>query len=129
MIRTSYDAATDTSAPCYYPEGGNDIEWYGYYGIKSISIDIDNILIDQVYSTVNFKQSYPSARIWLARKSDRLTELNPWDIDISTADKLGDYILVFYNSMGGLSGTILKVPVTVEYAWGPVSFYVDVAIR
>ena len=122
-----YNTEDGSCTPCYYPDGGNDIEWYGYYGIQTITVDIENIMVEQQYGqNMRFRDYCPNARFWLARKDDRFTSLSDATLDISSADKLGDYILAYHNPDGGVSGSVLLVPITIEYAWGQLTGYLRV---
>ena len=127
-----FDQDTQTTRPCFYPDGGDEIEWYGYYGISRISVDLDNVQVTQPgssYAYGKLSEYCPSARIWVANKSDKYTPVSATDIDISMAENLGNYILVYSNSNGGLYGYALSIPVTIEYAWGSVSLSINCTLN
>ena len=127
----SFDPDTQSTSPCYYPDDGDDVEWYGYYGVNRISLDIENTMAEVSYYSTPKKLSdlSPGAKIWLARKSDRYTLLDATSIDISTADKIGDYVIVYSNPAGGLKGGTLTIPVSVEYAWGRETFNIKITLN
>ena len=155
---------------CYYPEGTQNVEWYGYYGFKNLAVSIDDVYTDQLLTEeeiaaidaakLNFSQvkaKYPkfgllkvmkddpanpgqkivdndlsingAARIWVADKNDRLTEIDPTAIQIQQVSDLAKYIFVYANNKGVVHDFHLWVPVTIEYSWGYYTDYIKVPVQ
>lgn len=125
-----YNSLYDEYRPAYYPDAANPtVEWYGYYGVRRITVDIDNILVERSGTRQDLKSASISARIWLAKKDNAYASLPTNTLDIETADKLGEYVLAFANNTTDLSGSTLLVPISVEYAWGELKDYVSIPVN
>ena len=49
--------ADGTFASCYYPEGTQNVEWYGYYGFKKLTVKVDQVYTDQLLSEDDIEAS------------------------------------------------------------------------
>ena len=141
---------------CYYTDRGVDIhqkegaivEWYGYYGLSSMSVDIDNIRTDQhgegrrdlvkiVIGTdpvtnepiYDDQSANPSARFWIAEVSDKQTQIDPDSIDLSDVNNLSKYVFVYANDNGVTKDFHFYIPVKVVYAWGVYEAVLEVPVR
>ena len=119
---------------CYFPEQHNKatakVEWYGYYGFSSLSIDMDKILTDQTGTWEFIKTVNPAARFWLApanNHKDYTTYSN--SVDISDLDNLSDIVFVYYNNEGVVDNFHLKIPISITYKWGIYTDYVTVPVK
>ena len=121
----SYDSASNSFVPNVYNGVLGNIEWYGYYGISRIYVDTHEITASYSGSSQRFVD--PNIMVLLLESSTRIERGNQW-LDISTADKLGEYMLFYTNSMGG-TGFNIYVPLAIEYAWGLVQLEVEIPIK
>ena len=152
-----YDAVNDVFKSCYYPVGATQanyaVEWYGYYGFKNLTVDVDNVYTDQMLteeqiaaidaSNLDFasvKAQYPKfglltvindqARVWVADAAARMTPIPATTaLQITDVADLGKYIFVYANNLGVVHDFHLWVPITIEYAWGLYTDYVKVPVH
>ena len=121
-----------TFRSCYYPNDNNQssarVYWYGYYGISSLSIDVDKIQTDQGGSWAMIKDVNPTARFWLAPANDHTDHISG-QVDIRDVSVLGNVDFVYSNNAGSAYDFNLKVPVTIGYSWGYLTNYVTVPVK
>ena len=117
--------------PCYYPDEDDPtgpVNWYGYYGFSKLKVDVDAIKTDQTGSVALLKTVNPAAKCWVSEIGDRMTEINPAEVDITDIDNLQGYVFNYFNNMGVVADFNLYVPITVSYAWGEYTATITVPV-
>ncbi|MBO4743399.1 MAG: Ig-like domain-containing protein [Bacteroidales bacterium] len=120
---------------CYYPNEDNQstarVYWYYYYGVSTLSINVDGILTNQNGSWTLIKKVNPAAKFWIAPPDDH-TDQTVYDIsnlDISDVRTLSDIVFVYFNNVGVVENFSIRVPISIGYTWGVVSDYVEMSVQ
>ena len=132
-----YDEEKDSTwfETCYYPDRYNKetakVEWYGYYGFSSLSIDMDKIESNQNGSWALIKNVNPAAKFWLAPADDHMdqTTYGSGSVDISDLSDLSNIVFVYFNNIGVVENFALRIPVSITYAWGVYTDMVEVPVE
>lgn len=98
--------------------------YFGYYGIELITVDIPNITTDLNGNDINSKKlSEVTSQLVITQTG---TTVNP----IPAAPAKDTYGTVTYTNNGNAVGAFnLRLPVTVTYKWGTVKSYVIIPVE
>ena len=131
-----YDETAGEYKKGYYPEGLDetttpkaDIDWYGYYGFSKLIIDVDKVETDQNGSFKLLKEVNSEAKCWVCDKAAPMTPVSPAEVDLTDINNLQKYMFTYFNNMGVVEDFHLRIPYTIQYAWGDYNDYVDVLVR
>ncbi|MBP5560153.1 MAG: Ig-like domain-containing protein [Bacteroidales bacterium] len=113
------------------------VNWYKYYGIENIFVDLSQIKTDQrnpgqepkgLLSDVN-----PAATVFIAKKAtphrQEFAANEVATIPISDVAELGEWVFSYENHQGVTENFNLFVPVSVEYKWGIITREIAVPVR
>ena len=126
---TPSDADYGKYVPCYYIDwsGVKRIEWYGFYGFRQLSIDVNNIEINLYGSGWLPLNEMLEATVYVARSNDlfspvsspiSIDELDETDPDHPFIKGLSEYVLYYSHRPGIHREYDLRIPFCVSYAWG-----------
>lgn len=118
-----FDKATNAYKKGVYPETGAWlVDWYGYYGITSLKVDLDNVMTSQAQAAGKFaklKEVNAAAIVGIIDTSTNTkTTAGIVDVDITDINSLANYLFSYQNNMGYADDFKLQIPVTIDYAWG-----------
>lgn len=104
------------------------VSYFGYYGVSKLSIDLDHVATDQAQSDGSFTLlSYVNANaklgIMAVDNSERAYS-GVFDIYLYSLSNLKNYLFIYQNNMGANDDYRLRIPVSLEYAWGTIDAYV-----
>ncbi len=102
------------------------VNYFKYYGIKQIEVDIPNITTDLNGNDINSKKlSEVTNQLKITQTTPTIT-LNPIPEEIEE----DTYGTVTYTNNGNAVGAFnLRLPVTVTYKWGTVKSYVTIPVE
>lgn len=138
----NYDIFTYNATTGVYADGmfGTAVDWYLYYGFKTLKVDIDAIKSDQTGSK-DYLRDYTdasgafhegvnnAAKVWIAEKATPGTDLGTTTIDISAgAAKLGDYVFHYENNTGVVQNFHLYLPISIVHHWGEVKAEIEIPV-
>ena len=118
-----FDTATNAYKKGVYPETGAWlVDWYGYYGIANIKVDLNNVMTSQAQAAGKFaklKDVNAAAIVGIIdTSSNTKTTAGVVNVDITDINKLANYLFSYQNNMGYADDFKLQIPVTIDYAWG-----------
>ena len=118
-------------------EGYTNVWYYAFYGVKSVKVDLANIMTNMNSASGDFRllsQVAPYVKVSQQTKDDlNLSGYNQEgsgrpDVWANIRKLIGT---VTYNNNGNpiADGTILRLPVEVTYDWGTVTTTVDIPVK
>lgn len=118
-------------------EGYTNVWYYAFYGVKSVKVDLANIMTNMNSASGDFRllsQVAPYVKVSQQTKDDlNLSGYNQEgsgrpDVWANIRKLIGT---VTYNNNGNpiADGTILRLPVEVTYDWGTVKTTVDIPVK
>ncbi|MBQ9463377.1 MAG: hypothetical protein IJU68_06955 [Bacteroidales bacterium] len=123
-----YDSSSDTYVQGVY----SGIYYCGYYGINSISIDLDHVATNQSLADGSYALlSSVNANAWLGvtnKNSGNYVPNGVFNLSLSPISNMANYSLSYQNNMGHADDYTLRIPVSLEYAWGTIEDYLFVNV-
>lgn len=130
----TFNQTTQSYSKVYYPEGSDatncQIDFYDYFGISQMSIDMDNVETDMAGSYQRLSTVNPSAIFGLINPDDPLNICTSGQqvINMSSPSYLDGWQFFYANNMASSSGYHVKVKVSLTYAWGQMDTYVIIPV-
>lgn len=101
--------------------------YFNYYGIKHITVDIDNITTDLNGNDINTKKLVDVTKNLVITQSGNANPLAT--IPANVTDKSAYGTVTYVNNGNAVGAFNLKLPVTVTYKWGTVKAYVTIPVE
>lgn len=118
-------------------EGYTNVWYYAFYGVKSVKVDLANIMTNMNSASGDFRLlSQVAPYVKVSQQTNDDLNLSGFNQEGSGRPDVWEVIrkrigTVTYNNNGNpiADGTILRLPVEVTYDWGTVTTTVDIPVK
>ena len=137
-----FDQTANAGAGAYvegvYPATNPKVNWFKYYGINKLTVDLDKVETSQAQAAGEFallKTNGTTVGVNDAAKvsviqqsSGARTYAGKKEIAINDINDLADYLFSYQNNMGYASDFQLRIPFAIDYSWGTYEGFITVDV-